>query len=398
MPQIWAGVDAGKTHHHCVVIDADGHRLLSRRVANDEPDLLTLISDVLDISDGDQTTWAIDLADGGAALMIGLLAGHGQHLLYIPGRTVNRAASGYRGEGKTDAKDAAIIADQARMRRDLHPMRADDELVVELRLLTARRTDLVHDRTRTISRLRELLTGIFPALERVLDVTNAGPLVLLTGYQTPAALRRMGRTRLETWLRHRKVRGAAQLAQAAVDAAGRQQTSLPGEALSAQLVQTLAGEVMALNEQIRDVEKLIEGRFRRHERAEVISSLPGIGTILGAEFLAATGGDMTVSGTSDRLAGFAGLAPAPRDSGRIHGNLHRPQRYHRGLNRVFYTSALISIRCNPESRSFYDRKRAEGKHHSQAVLALARRRVNVLWALLRDGRCYQLAPPVTAAA
>lgn len=398
MPQIWAGVDAGKTHHHCVVIDAGGHRLLSRRVANDEPDLLTLISDVLDISDGDQTTWAIDLADGGAALMIGLLAGHGQHLLYIPGRTVNRAASGYRGEGKTDAKDAAIIADQARMRRDPHPMRADDELVVELRLLTARRTDLVHDRTRTISRLRELLTGIFPALERVLDVTNAGPLVLLTGYQTPAALRRMGRTRLETWLRHRKVRGAAQLAQAAVDAAGRQQTSLPGEALSAQLVQTLAGEVMALNEQIRDVEKLIEGRFRRHERAEVISSLPGIGTILGAEFLAATGGDMTVSGTSDRLASFAGLAPAPRDSGRIHGNLHRPQRYHRGLNRVFYTSALISIRCNPESRSFYDRKRAEGKHHSQAVLALARRRVNVLWALLRDGRCYQLAPPVTAAA
>lgn len=398
MPQIWAGVDAGKTHHHCVVIDAGGHRLLSRRVANDEPDLLTLISDVLDISDGDQTTWAIDLADGGAALMIGLLAGHGQHLLYIPGRTVNRAASGYRGEGKTDAKDAAIIADQARMRRDPHPMRADDELVVELRLLTARRTDLVHDRTRTISRLRELLTGIFPALERVLDVTNAGPLVLLTGYQTPAALRRMGRTRLETWLRHRKVRGAAQLAQAAVDAAGRQQTSLPGEALSAQLVQTLAGEVMALNEQIRDVEKLIEGRFRRHERAEVISGLPGIGTILGAEFLAATGGDMTVSGTSDRLASFAGLAPAPRDSGRIHGNLHRPQRYHRGLNRVFYTSALISIRCNPESRSFYDRKRAEGKHHSQAVLALARRRVNVLWALLRDGRSYQLAPPVTAAA
>lgn len=398
MPQIWAGVDAGKTHHHCVVIDADGHRLLSRRVANDEPDLLALISDVLDIGDGDQATWAIDLADGGAALMIGLLAGHGQRLLYIPGRTVNRAASGYRGEGKTDAKDAAIIADQARMRRDLHPMRADDELVVELRLLTARRTDLVHDRTRTISRLRELLTGIFPGLERALDVTNAGPLVLLTGYQTPAALRRLGRTRLEAWLRHRKVRGATQLAQAAAEAAERQHTSLPGQALTAQLIQTLAGEVMALNEQIRDVEKLIEGRFRQHEHAEVISSLPGIGTVLGAEFLAATGGDMDVFGSSDRLASFAGLAPAPRDSGRIHGNLHRPQRYHRGLNRVFYTSALISIQRNPDSRAFYDRKRAEGKRHTQAVLALARRRVNVLWALLRDRRCYRLAPPVTAAA
>jgi transposase len=164
------------------------------------------------------------------------------------------------------------------------------------------------------------------------------------------------------------------------------------------LIVTLAREVMALNEQIKDIAKLIEGRFHRHRDAEVITSLPGIGTILGAEFLAATGGDLSMFGTADRLASFAGLSPVPRDSGRIHGNLHRPQRYHRGLNRVFYTSALISIQRNTESRIFYDRKRAEGKHHTQAVLALARRRVNVLWALLRDRRCYQPAPPVTAAA
>ncbi|MFE1902017.1 IS110 family transposase, partial [Streptomyces yangpuensis] len=45
-----------------------------------------------------------------------------------------------------------------------------------------------------------------------------------------------------------------------------------------------------------------------------------------------------------------------------------------------------------------DRKRAEGKRHSQAVMALARRRVNVLWALLRDGRCYEPIPSVTQAA
>ena len=102
--------------------------------------------------------------------------------------------------------------------------------------------------------------------------------------------------------------------------------------------------------------------------------------------------------TPDRLAGFAGLAPAPRDSGRIRGNLHRPRRYNRGLQRVFYTSAQVSIRCFPESRQFYDRKRAEGKRHTQAVLALARRRVNVLWALLRDGRCYEPTQPTLSAA
>jgi hypothetical protein len=62
-------------------------------------------------------------------------------LLYLSGRALNRAAGGYRGEGKTDARDAAIIADQARMRRDLHPLRPGDEVVVELKLLTTRRAD-----------------------------------------------------------------------------------------------------------------------------------------------------------------------------------------------------------------------------------------------------------------
>ena len=121
--------------------------------------------------------------------------------------------------------------------------------------------------------------------------------------------------------------------------------------------------------------------------------MPGIGSLLGAEFLAATGGDMSFFGTASRLAGFAGLAPAPRDSGRISGNLHRPRRYHRGLNRVFYYSAMISITTCEESRRFYDRKRSEGKKHTQAVLALARRRVDVVWALIRDNRTYEATPP-----
>ncbi|WP_438291837.1 IS110 family transposase [Streptomyces sp. HUAS TT7] len=396
MAAIWAGIDAGKTHHHCVAIDESGHRLLSRRVANDEPELLELLTDVLAL--GDEATWGIDLADGGAALAIVILLNHDQPVHYISGRAIHRASEGYRGEGKTDAKDAAVIADQVRIRRDLHPLHTGDETVTDLKILTGRRIDLVADRTRTVNRLRAQLTGIFPGLERVLDLTNKGPLTLLTGYQTPAAIRRLGAKRLETWLRNRKVLRADQLAETAVEAAERQHTSLPGEKLTAQMVHTLAKEVMLLNEQVAEFDKLIEARFRDHQHFEVITSMPGLGIILGAEFLAATGGDMAAFGTPDRLAAFGGVAPVPRDSGKISGNLRRPQRYNRRLQRVLYTSALFSIRRSEESRRFYDRKRAEGKRHTQAVLALARRRVNVLWALLRDGRCYELTPPTASAA
>lgn len=398
MPELWAGVDAGKTEHHCVVIDGEGRRLLSRRVSNDETVLLGLIGDVAALAEDGPVTWAIDLNSGGAALLIALLVNHEQRLLYIPGRTVHHASGGYRGDGKTDAKDAAVIADQARMRHDLQPLRPGDEISVDLRILTARRTDLSCDRTRTINRLRAQLLEFFPALERAFDYSSSkAALVLLTGYQTPDGLRRLGQARLETWLRNRKARNAATVAASALQAANAQHTTLPGQQLAAALVARLAKGVMALNEELAEIDALIEGRFRQHRHAAVILSLPGFGVLLGAEFLAATGGDMSQFGTADRLAGVAGLAPVPRDSGRLRGNLHRPRRYDRRLLRTCYLSAMFSIRTCPASKAYYDRKRAEGKHHTQAVLALARRRLNVLWAMLRDDTSYQATPTNAAA-
>lgn len=153
------------------------------------------------------------------------------------------------------------------------------------------------------------------------------------------------------------------------------------------MVARLAKGVIALDEEVAELDALIEARFREHPHAEVIRSLPGMGALLGAEFIAATGGAMDAFGTPDRLAGFAGLAPVPRDSGRVSGNMRRPRRYHRGLLRAFYLSSMTSIRACPASRLYYQRKRDEGKGHKQAVLALARRRANVLWAMLRDGAC-----------
>lgn len=396
---VWAGTDAGKSDHFCVVIDADGRRLLSRRVANDEAALLELISTVTAMADGGEVTWAIDLNAGGAALLITLLIAAEQRLLYLPGRTVHHASGSYRGEGKTDAKDAAVIADQARMRRDLQPLRPGDDIAVELRILTSRRTDLVADRTRAINRLRAQLLEYFPALERAFDYsTSKAALLLLTGYQTPDGLRRAGSARLAAWLRKRKARNADAIAAKAIEAANAQHTIVPGQQLAAAVVARLAKEVMALDTEIGETDAMIEDRFRRHRHAEIILSMPGFGVTLGAEFLAATGGDIAAFDNPDRLAGVAGLAPVPRDSGRITGNLKRPRRYDRRLLRACYLAAHIAIRTDPASRTYYNRKRAEGKRHTQAVIALARRRLNVLWAMLRDHKPYQSTTPNAAAA
>jgi hypothetical protein len=160
--------------------------------------------------------WAVDLRGKTATLLLVLLAAHGQQITYVPGRSVNRAAEGYRGEGKTDAKDALIIADMARVRRDFTTITIPAEQVCTLRLLTANRRDLIADRVRLVNRIRDLLCGISPALERAFDYARSkGAVILLTHYQTPSALRRTGVKRLTTWLERRKVRSPQKLAEGA---------------------------------------------------------------------------------------------------------------------------------------------------------------------------------------
>ncbi|MGX1675361.1 IS110 family transposase [Streptomyces sp. NPDC055400] len=394
--QVWAGVDAGKGHHWAAVVDETGATLWSKKIENDESAILAALGEILEVAN--RVHWAVDISGTSSALLLALLAAHGQQAVYVPGRTVNRMSGAYRGEAKTDARDAYVIAETARHRNDFARIDVPAQLAADLALLTAHRTDLVADRVRMINRLRDVLTGVFPALERAFDyAAQKSALVLLTGYQTPAAIRRRGYARLTAWLANRSVRGADAVAATALEAAQAQQTALPGEDVAAQIVAELAEQILALEDRLKRIDKQIRETFRSHPQAEIIESMPGIGPILGAEFVAAAG-DLSAYADAGHLTSAAGLVPVPRDSGRRTGNLHRPKRYSRRLRRVFYMSAQTSTTREGPNRDFYLKKRGEGCKHVQAVIALARRRVSVLWALLRDGRVFTPAPPVTQAA
>lgn len=385
-PKAWAGIDAGKEIHWAHVLDASGEKLLSRKVENDEADLARLIDEALSLAE--EVVWAIDQPGGGAALLLGLLWGRGQRVFYMPGLAVDRSRDTYPGESKTDERDAHVIADQARMRANLEELTADEGELAELQILLARRRDLVGDQTRTINRLRDALLSSFPALERALDLTRRGALILVSSYQTPAAIRRMGRKRLADFLKRRGVKGADALAGKVLAAARAQSVALPAEEVTARIVAELAGEVLSLKEGVETLDGELRERFFAREEARILTSMPGVGVNLGAEFLVAVG-DLSAFKSADRLAAYAGLVPAAHDSGKRVGNDRRTRGGNKALKYFFYQSAFASLRSCPESRAFYDRKRAEGKKHVQALIALARRRVNVLWAMLRDGTTFE---------
>src|SRR3954465_1376584 len=155
MNKAWVGVDAGKEFHWAHVLDVSGTELLSRKVENDEADIARLIAEALSMAE--EIVWAVDQPGGSAALLLALLWERNERVFYVPGLTVDRARDTYRGESKTDARDAHVIADPARIRRGLGELEASGQEIAELQLLLAHRRDLITDRSRTITRLREAL-------------------------------------------------------------------------------------------------------------------------------------------------------------------------------------------------------------------------------------------------
>jgi transposase len=383
------GVDAGTQHHHAAAVDDSGQVIWAMRVGNDQAPLTELIDRA---TRSGEVSWAVDLIGSETALLRALLTAAGHQVIYVPGRTVKAMSAGFAGEAKTDARDAIVIANTARMRRDLVPVAPPAEVVAKLTLLVAHRADLVEEWVRGVNRLRRLMLGICPALERALVYTSIGTLVLVSAYQTPEQIRAAGRDELIGHLRCHRVQRAAKLADAALAAAGQQHVSVPAEETAATLAGQVAARLLQLRRHIKDTDQAIDTAFTTHPQAAIIRSLPGMGPLVSAEFAVAVG-DLSTFASPDHLAAYAGLAPVPRDSGKRSGNLHRPRRYNRRLRHVFYMSALTTLKTDGPNRDYYQRKRAEGRKHQQALIALARRRVDVLWALLRDNRTFLPQPP-----
>lgn len=389
--ELWIGIDVGKRSHHACAIDHTGTVVWSRRVDNDQ----TAIDALLRSVDGADVRWAVDLTSAVASLLLTLLAAADQRVVYIPGRVVHTMASAYRGEGKTDAKDARLIADIARTRADLDTVDVPEPLVLNLRHLTGYRAELVADRVRTVNRLRGLLNTIFPALEIELRFIGRSALLLLSTFCTAADVRDAGADGLDAHLADLGVRGDRRrtVIGAALAAAERQSCVVAGEEVTASLIKRMAGRLLTIDTETREVDLQIEGLFRQHRYARALESVPGIGALLGAQFLVETGGTVNGFATAGHLASYAGLVPVPRDSGRVTGNLRRPKRYNRGLRRMFYLAAQSSLSTDGPSRRYYQHKREQNKVHTQALLAVARKQVDVLWALIRDDRVFTLVAP-----
>ncbi|MCG7432748.1 IS110 family transposase [Kocuria indica] len=387
-PAVFVGLDVGKSDHHAVAVTAAGKTVYDKALPNDEARLRAILEElatahgpVLMVVDQPATIGALPVAVAQAMESV--------TVAYLPGLAMRRIADLHPGTAKTDARDALIIAEAARtMPHTLREIRVDEAQIAELAVLAGFDDDLAAQITATSNRLRGMLTQIHPALERVLGPRVGHPAVadLLTRYPTPAKLAAAGRGQVRARLRKHAPRLAETLTEEIFTALGQQTVVVAGTEAAATVVPILAGQLAALTTQRAQMASQVEVLVEAHPLSEVLISMPGIGVRTAARILTeVVGKDFADVG---HLASYAGIAPVTRRSGTSIRGEHAPRGGNKRLKRALFLSAFASLHHAP-SRAYYDRKRAQGKRHNQAIIALARRRTDVLFAMLRDGTFYQ---------
>lgn len=382
---IFIGVDVGKSNHHAVAIDRNGKKLLDRALPQDEAKLRAIIravagkGTVLLVVDQPSTIGALPVA---VAQAEGIMVG------YIPGLAMRRIADLHPGEAKTDARDAAIIAEAARsLPHTLRSIVVADEQAAELSMLCGFDDDLAKQATATSNRIRGLLTQIHPALERVIGPHLDHPAMpeLLIKYPSPEKLRKAGKTRVAALLAKHAPRAGKRWAAEVFTALGEQSVVVSGTGAAGIVLAQLAAMLKQLRTARDGLLTKVEALVEAHPLHEVLTSMPAIGVRTEARIITEVISKEFKS--SGHLASYAGLAPVTWRSGTSIRGDHPSKKGNKSLKRAFFLSAFAALK-DPLSRAYYDKKRAEGKRHNQALIALARRRCDVLFAMLRDGALY----------
>ena len=392
---VFVGVDIAKGDHYACAVTRGGAEVLARGVPNDEAAIGRLIDEAAACG---SVALVIDTTSSAASLLIETAARREVPVAYVSGLSMRRAADLYAGAAKTDPKDAFVLADYARRNADrLTWTEPSDELLATLRILNGRDADLAADATRAANRLRDALLAVSPALERAVGdklASNAGLRDALARWGSPTALRAAGEARVRARVAKRSPRAAGRLTDAVWAALDAQSLTVAAEAAWGDAVSELAADLDRICERRDRLADDIEAAFLAHPLGKVLASMCGFGPRTGARTLAEIG-DPHRFADGSRLAAYAGLAPVDWQSGRS-TTARKPRGGNHRLKNALFTAAFVATQHDPDARAYYQRKRSEGKRHNAAVVCVARRRCNIILAMLKTQTPYQPPQPLPA--
>jgi transposase len=389
---IFVGDDWAEKHHDLCVMDEAGTMLAAVRLPEGLEGIERLHALLGNHAEEPEEIVVGIETDRG--MWVGALVAAGYEVFAINPLAVNRYRDRHATSGaKSDPGDAKVLADLVRTDRHNHrPLAGDSELADAVKLLARAHQSFIWDRQRHVNRLRNALREFYPqALEAFgTELAERDAVAVLAIAPTPELGRRLSRSKLISTLRRagrrRNLEARAAVIQEALRSPQPQAPATVSNAFGT-VAASLLELIASLNERIAELEAELETHFESHPDAEILRSLPGLGVVLGARVLGEFGDDPNRFSDARARRNYAGTSPITKASGKSRVVLARFARNER-LFDACRQWAFCSLTTSPGARLCYDRQRAKGKTHNQALRSLANRWVSILDGCLRHRQSY----------
>ncbi|WP_438290863.1 IS110 family transposase [Streptomyces sp. HUAS TT7] len=383
--RVSCGTDRASDHHDVALVDHDGDLVARARIGDDAAGLQQLLALLTEHGDSEDSPIPVAIETSRGLLVACLRATRRPVFAINP-----MAASRYRdrhavARKKSDHLDAMVLANILRTDRAAHrPLPDDSELAQAIAVLARAQQDAVWDRTQAGNKLRSHLREYFPGFLAAFQHTREGlcsPVarVILAAAPTPAHAAKLTRAQLRSLL---KKAGRQRGIEAEADRL-REAFQLPQMRQLPQVEQAMGHQALALLRQLEaactsadDLTAAAVTSFDTHPDAEIITSLPGLGSLTGARVLAEIGDDRSRFTDAKGLKAFAGAAPVTRASGKSLAVMARRVKNQR-LAAVGYVWAVSAL-SSPGARAHYDRRREAGDRHTAAQRHLFNRLLGCL--------------------
>ncbi|MCX5422859.1 IS110 family transposase [Streptomyces sp. NBC_00078] len=392
------GDDWAEDHHDVEVQDEAGRKLAAARLPEGVEGIAKLHE--LLAKHGGEGLDAADVVVGietDRGSWVQALIASGYQVYAINPRQVARFKERYASSGaKSDRGDAHALADMVRIdRAQLRPVAGDSEQAQAVKVVARAHQTSIWERVRTFQRLRSTLREYFPAALAAyadLTLTSTDALELLIKAPTPAAGAKLTRAQITAVLARARRRNRDAKAATIQAALRERQLGLPEPVTTAYAATVTAHAklLIALNEQIADLEGQVRAHFLKHPDAEIYLSMPGIAEITGARVLAEFGDDPTRYASAKARKNYAGTSPITRASGKSHTVQARYVRNNR-LADALQTQAFSALRASPGARHYYDKQRAREAGYNPALRQLGNRLVGILHGCLKTRTLYDEA-------
>lgn len=395
MNSIYVGVDLHKEQHTAVAVDCFLEQLKAITFENRPSAFEKVITELKEVAKGKTIIFGLEDVGGNGRSFALYLIGEG-----FVTKSVNAAlAESYR-KGtpqyqKNDEVDAFYVANALVMKYNTLPDADPQDLYWTLAQIVKQRRSLVKEQSIAKIKLNEQLKHHYPSYKKFFSkIDGKGALYFWEKYPSPRCLDGISLEELAKDLRGatrnaistKKCRTIMEM----IHSDGK--TTEGFQEFRDELVRSHVRRIKYLSGEIGHLEDELE-KIQAHFNHQ-LQTIPGISLVMASEILTEVG-DINRFSSSAKLAKFAGIAPISFGSAGK-ANTTKNKQGNRKLNGIFFLLAMQSVQIrnkkarNPSFYNYYQKKISEGKCKKQAMIAVMRKLVNIVYGMLKNGSTYRM--------